>query len=104
MPLKCFLQHLNNIVYFSSIVQDSFGHFFLSLESIQSNLKSNKHLQESVPFFSVDLVAKPYSVHSGQLKIDIALLQIIGFWAHLYLSMKVAGFLIFKCRIEKSVH
>lgn len=61
-------------------------------------------LQESVPFFFVDLVSKPHSVHNGQLEVDIALLQIVGLWAQLYLILIVAGFLIFKCCVEKSVH
>lgn len=78
-------------------LQDIIFHFF-SLGS------SKKHLHKSVPFFFVDLVSKPYSVHDGQLEVDVALLQIICLRAQLYLALVVADFLIFKCRIEKSVH
>lgn len=51
----------------------------------------------------VDLVPEAHSVYHSQLEVDVALLQIICSWEHLYLLVIMARFLIFKDCSEKSV-
>lgn len=63
-------------------------------------MKPNQHL----PFLSVDLISKPYSVHDGQLEVDVALLQLICLRVEMHLILIVAGLLVFKRGIEQRVH